>query len=87
MSILRDGTLPQGLDITPCPVTNWARVDLLEEEEEEEEEAAAAEEEEEEGEGQAATSAEEETRIVSLNLNKVVFRLSPLALGKHLLQV
>ena len=33
MSILRDGTLPQGLDITPCPVTNWARVDLLEEEE------------------------------------------------------
>ena len=83
MSILRDGTLPQGLDITPCPVTNWARVDLLEEEEEEEE----AEEEEEEGEGQAATSAEEETRIVSLNLNKGVFRLSPLALGKHLLQV
>ena len=37
MSILRDGTLPQGLDITPCPVTNWARVDLLEEEEDEEE--------------------------------------------------
>ena len=57
MSILRDGTLPQGLDITPCPVTNWARVDLLEEEEEEE---AAAEEEEEEAEGEAAASAEEE---------------------------
>ena len=55
MSILRDGTLPQGLDITPCPVTNWARVDLLEEEEEEE-----AEEAEEEGEGEAAASAEEE---------------------------
>ena len=53
---LRDGTLPQGLDITPCPVTNWARVDLLEEEEEEEE----AEEAEEEGEGEAAASAEEE---------------------------
>ena len=58
MSILRDGTLPQGLDITPCPVTNWARVDLLEEEEEEE--AAAEEEEEEEEEGEAAASAEEE---------------------------
>ena len=56
MSILRDGTLPQGLDITPCPVTNWARVDLLEEEEEEEE----AEEAEEEGKGEAAASAEEE---------------------------
>ena len=48
MSILRDGTLPQGLDITPCPVTNWARVDLLEEEEDEEE----AEEAEEEGKGE-----------------------------------
>ena len=59
MSILRDGTLPQGLDITPCPVTNWARVDLLEEEEEEEE-AEEAEEAEEEGEGEAAASAEEE---------------------------
>ena len=58
MSILRDGTLPQGLDITPCPVTNWARVDLLEEEEEEE--AAAEVEEEEEEEGEAAASAEEE---------------------------
>ncbi len=57
MSILRDGTLPQGLDIiNPCPVTNWARVDLLEEEEEEEE----AEEAEEEGEGEAAASAGEE---------------------------
>ena len=59
MSILRDGTLPQGLDITPCPVTSWARVDLLEEEEEEEE-AEEAEEAEEEGEGEAAASAEEE---------------------------